>query len=126
MLFTAGCLVILLGLVHSLLGEYLIFRHLRDGGITPTKAGELLKERHVRILWASWHLVTVFGWGISAIIFGYYLSSSPKLTIPSFVIISIALSMIAGAALVLFATQGKHPAWLVLVTIAILVWLNLY
>lgn len=121
MLFAAGCLVFVLGLVHSLLGEWLIFRHLRDSGIIPTKGGALLEEKQVRILWASWHLVTAFGWGIGAILCGFYISSSAEMVVPSFVINSVALSMITGAALVLLATKGKHPAWIVLTAITALV-----
>jgi hypothetical protein len=124
MLLAAGCLVFVLGLVHSLLGERLIFRHLRDGGIIPTKGGALLEEKQVRILWASWHLVTAFGWGIGAILCGFYLSSSTDIMIPSFVINSVAWSMFAGAALVLLSTKGKHPAWVVLMAITILVLLG--
>jgi hypothetical protein len=124
MLLAAGCLVFLLGLVHSLLGERLIFRHLRDNGIIPTKGCALLEERQVRILWASWHLVTAFGWAIGAILCGFYLSSSTEVFVPSFVINAVALSMIAGAALVLFSTKGKHPAWIVLTAITALVLLG--
>ncbi len=121
MLLTAGCLVFLLGLVHSLLGECLIFRHLRDSGIIPTKGSDLLEEKQVRILWASWHLVTIFGWGIGAILCGFYSSSSTEIVVPSFVINSVAWSMITGAAIVLFTTKGKHAAWVVLTAIAVLV-----
>ena len=120
MLFTAGCLVIVLGLVHSLLGEWLIFRHLRDSGIIPTKGGALLEEKQVIILWASWHLVTVFCWGIGAILCGFYISSA-EIVVPSFVINSVALSMISGAVLVLLATKGKHPAWIVFTAITALI-----
>ena len=50
MLFAAGCLAFVLGFIHSILGEILIFKRMRDGGIIPTNGGSLLEERHVRIL----------------------------------------------------------------------------
>lgn len=121
MLLAAGCLIFVLGLVHSLLGERLIFRHLRDSGIIPTKGGDLLEEKQLRILWASWHLVTIFGWGIGAILCGFYISSTAEIVVPAYVINSVALSIITSAAIVLFATKGKHPAWVVLTVIAVLV-----
>lgn len=124
MLFAAGLLAFLLGLIHSILGEVLIFKRMRDGGIIPTNGGSLLKERHVRILWASWHLVTVFGWGIGAILCWFSISSSEKIFIPTFVANSIVMAMIAGATLVLFGTKGKHPGWVILITIAILSWVG--
>ena len=64
----AAVLAFLVGLVHSILGERLIFRRLREGRVVPTHGGTLLGEGHVRILWASWHVLTVFGWGIAAIL----------------------------------------------------------
>jgi len=109
MLFVAGLLAFLLGLIHSILGEVLIFKRMRDGGIIPTNGGSLLKESHVRILWASWHLVTVFGWAIGALLCWLSISSSEQFLIPSFVANSIVMTMFAGATLVLFGTKGKHP-----------------
>ena len=90
MLFFAGCLVFLLGLIHSVLGERLIFSRLRDGGIIPTKGGSLLKERHVRILWASWHLATIFGCGIGAILCWFSILPSGEIVIPSFLVNSVS------------------------------------
>jgi len=55
-LFVAGCLSLALGVIHSVMGEILIFRRMRQGRIIPTNGHPVLKERHVRILWASWHL----------------------------------------------------------------------
>ena len=52
----AGVLSFLIGFVHSVLGESLIFRRMRAGGFIPTIGGQLLREPQVRILWASWHV----------------------------------------------------------------------
>lgn len=49
----AAVLLILIGLVHSILGEKLIFRRMRKGGFIPTNGGPALREPHVRILWAT-------------------------------------------------------------------------
>ena len=57
----AGILAFLVAIIHSALGEHLVFRRMRNGTIIPTNGGTLLKERHVRILWASWHIVSIFG-----------------------------------------------------------------
>jgi hypothetical protein len=124
MLFTAGVLAVLLGLIHSILGEVLIFKRLREGGIIPTNGGSLLKERNVRILWASWHLVTVFGWGIGAILCWFALSASEQVVIPSFVTNAVFVTMMASSMLVLIGTKGKHPGWIILLAIAILAWVG--
>ena len=124
MLFAAGCLAFILGIIHSILGEVLIFKRMRTGGIIPTTGGSLLKERHVRILWASWHLVTVFGWAIGAILCWFSISSSAEIIMPPFLVNSIVMAMFAGSALVLFGTKGKHPGWVVLLIIGALSWIG--
>jgi hypothetical protein len=120
--FIAGCLVILLGVVHSVLGEILIFKKMRVSGLIPTNGGTILKERNVRILWASWHLVTLFGWAFAAMLFG---TSFDEISVfPAFVINTVSLFTFLGAALVLIATKGKHPGWIVLLTISVLCWFS--
>jgi len=124
MLFPAGCLAIALGIIHSILGEYLIFQRLREGGVIPTNGGTLLKPKHVRILWASWHLVTVFGWALGSILCWYSLSSSVELTNPIWLTNVITITMLAGAALVLIGTKGRHPGWIILTLISLLTWVG--
>ena len=118
-LFAAGCLSLALGLIHSVMGEILIFKRMRTGRIIPTNGHPILKERHVRILWASWHLVTIFGWGLGAILLQYSLLRSES-TNQLFIENTILVSMLSGALLVFIGTKGKHPGWVVLVAIAIL------
>jgi hypothetical protein len=66
-LLAASAVAAVVGLVHTMLGERLLFRRLRKGGVIPTFGGELLAERHARILWATWHLATLFGWSIAGV-----------------------------------------------------------
>lgn len=122
-LVAAGCLTFIVGFIHSILGEILIFRKMRQKGIIPTKGGSILKERNVRIMWASWHLVTIFGMGLGAIILRLSLPS-PLHAIELFVENTILLSMLAASLLVLVATNGKHPGWLGLLGVAILLWIK--
>jgi len=118
-LLAAGCLSLALGLIHSVMGEILIFRRMRNGHIIPTNGHPILKERHVRILWASWHLVTIFGWGLGAILLHYSLYSSEHSN-QLFIENTVLFSMLSGAFLVFFSTKGRHPGWVVLLAIAIL------
>lgn len=122
-LFWAGLVMALTALVHSVVGEFLIFRQLRSSGIVPTQGGPLLRERHVRILWASWHLVSVLGWALTAILIAVALSPGHPLPSTWLVKVAIAASL-AGSALVLFATRGRHPGWFSLLVAAILAWLG--
>lgn len=121
-LLAAGAVAILVGMIHSILGEVLIFRRMREGKLVPTNGRPILKERHVRILWASWHIVTIFGWAIAAILLELARSSS-ELELQGFVLNTVALSMLASSFLVLFATKGMHPGWFGLLAVAGLCWL---
>jgi len=122
-LFSAGCLAFLVGIVHSVLGEILIFRHMRMGTLVPTYGGEILKERRVRILWASWHLVTVFGAGLGVSLIGLSFTSSRFASL-DFIELVILFSMLVSSLIVLAATKGKHPGWVGLLGVAVLIWLG--
>lgn len=122
-MFIAGILLLIVGAIHSVMGEILIFRQMRVSGIVPTNGAPLLKERHVRILWASWHIVTVFGWALAIIILRLAFPTDDN----SFQIFAkhlIIASLLASALLVLFATEGRHPGWLGLAAAAILAWIS--
>jgi len=118
----AGILCFLLGLIHSILGEYLIFKDKRKiGNLVPSKVNTELKERHLRIIWATWHLSSFFGWCIGA--FLIKISSDQKKLDAEFIdfmINSTVLTMFASSLLVLIGTNGKHPGWIVLILIGIL------
>ena len=66
----AGVTALLTGIVHSVLGEVLIFRHVRSGGLVPAMGARPLRERNIRILWTTWHLASVFGWAFAIILIG--------------------------------------------------------
>ena len=120
--FIAGILCFVLGLAHSLLGELLIFKDKRKlGKIVPTMGGPGLRERHLRIIWATWHLATFFGWclGTLLITISFNFSQVPAGHLGTIVIV-IAGTMLAGSVLVLVGTRGKHPGWIVLLVICLL------
>lgn len=120
-LTAAAALSILTGLVHSVLGEWLIFRHLRRGSLVPQLGAPPLRARHVRILWATWHLASVFGWALAALLLG--LAASPEPPLRQLVLQSVMAANLGGALLVLVATRGRHPGWIALGAVAGLAWL---
>jgi hypothetical protein len=119
----AASLAFVVGLVHSVLGEVMIFKRLREERLEPTTGGALLRESNVRILWASWHVLTVLGWSIAAILVWL---SQPALRVAGQALIeqTIIVAMLASSALVLVATKGRHPGWAGLVGVAVLIWLG--
>lgn len=52
-LAAAGTLTFAIGLVHSLLGERLIFQRVRSAGFIPANGGTVPREPHIGILWAG-------------------------------------------------------------------------
>lgn len=119
LLMSAGFLSIVVGLVHSILGEFLIFKHLRNNSLVPNVSVAPLQERNIRILWATWHLASIFGFAMGAILIQLATTSET----PDFVIQSIAFSMCTASALVFYATKAKHPGWVGLLGVAALCWL---
>jgi hypothetical protein len=116
LLIAAGGVALIVGLLHSILGEVLIFRPLaRDAALRQASG---FRMRHINILWASWHIVTVFGWGIAALLFWlatHAIGRSEQVLASGVVMVTL---MAAGC--VLFATRGRHPGWVGLVAIALL------
>ena len=122
-LAAAAALAFIVGLVHSVLGEVMVFSRMRQGHIVPTNGGSVLQQRHVRILWASWHVLTVFGWAFAAMLFSLASQSSAGQLQVS-VLRAIAVAMLFGSMLVFFGTKARHPGWLGLLGVAVLTWLG--
>lgn len=114
----AGVLAFLIGLVHSVFGERLIFRRMRAGGFIPTNGGQVLREPHVRILWASWHVVTVLGWCVAVALLWLAQPSKAPLA-QSVVSMAIVGALLGSSLLVLVGTKGRHLGWVGLLVAAI-------
>ena len=120
MFIAAGVIALITGVVHSVLGEILIFRQLRSSGLVPTLAAPPLRERNIRIIWATWHLASVFGWAFAGILLR--LAIAP-LDSPSALIVSaVVFANLAGSLFVLIGTKGQHPGWIALLLVAVLTW----
>lgn len=120
----AAALVLVIGLVHSWLGELRIFRHLRRGGIVPTGGDPVLRAFQTRILWASWHVVTVLAWALAGLLL-WLAQPAARAASGGFAETVIAAALAASGALVLLSNRGRHPAWLALWAAAALVLMSL-
>lgn len=110
--------------MHSVLGEILIFQRMRQPRrLVPAHGCTLLDERHVRILWATWHIVTVFGWAIGAMLLRLAWPSALE-NVVDFAVNTFAFAALAASGLVLFGTLGKHPGWIGLLAMAVCTWLG--
>lgn len=118
----AGVVALITGVVHSVLGEILIFRQLRSGGLVPAMSASPLRERNIRIIWATWHLASVFGWAFSVVLLGIGLAP-PNDSLQPLVISAIIFANLGGSLLVLIGTKGRHPGWIALLLVAALAWI---
>ena len=124
--YIAGAvLMALIGVIHTVLGEVLIFQRMRVKGLVPTRGGDVLRERNVRILWATWHLATVLGFLAAVMI--VHLTRTPAASDESkLLVVSLIGAMLAGSLLVLVGTRGRHPGWAGLLVVALLVGAGAY
>lgn len=124
LLSIAAVIALATGVVHSILGEWIIFRHLRESAIVPSLPAEPLKSRNVRILWATWHLASVLGLAFAGLL--WQLARNPSATLAANSVLSItAAAFLAGALLVLVGTRARHPGWVALGAVAALSWASL-
>lgn len=122
MIGTAAVLALITGIVHSILGERLIFRHLRQASWIPSMPAPPLQGRHVRILWATWHLASVLGWALAGML--WQLARSPGDALAAGAVFAASGgAFLAGALLVLVGTRGRHPGWVALGAVGVLCWL---
>ena len=121
LLTTAAVVAIATGVVHSLLGERLIFRHLRRSSLVPSLPAPPLQARNVRILWATWHLASVFAWALAGLL--WQLAREPGAALSARLVLSAsAAAFVLGSLLVLVSTRGRHPGWVALGAVGVLSW----
>ena len=109
-LFAAAVLIILTALVHSVMGERLIFARWRRK--TPD-----IPNGYIGIIWASWHVLSVFGLMIAAVVAFYAIGLMPM---SSALLRAFATLFVVSSALIAWGTKWQHPAWAVFLILAIL------
>lgn len=83
----------------------------------------MLGRAHVRILWASWHVATVFGW-LSAATLMFLAARPVPPDVRQFLLLAIGVAMLAASLLVLWGTKGRHPGWVAMLLVATLSFLG--
>jgi hypothetical protein len=119
LLTIAALVATVTGIAHSVLGERLVFSQLRASSLVPALAAPPLHGRHVRILWATWHLASVFGWALAGLLL--QLARDPQAGVSSrAVLVAAGVAYLVGALLVLVGTRGRHPGWVALAAVGAL------
>ena len=122
-LLASAVLMVGLAVVHSVLGEIKIFRHIKDPDELPHLKGFPLIRKNdyaakltIRMVW---HLITVMALALTAILF--HLSLLPSLTGSEVCIVKIiGASMFASFIVSLIISKGSHVAWIAFLLIGTL------
>ena len=113
MLLSAGILTILIGLVHSYLGEKYILMRLFRQPLPKLFGDDTFTKQTLRFVW---HLLTVAWFGLAALMFLRHVGSPSS----SNILIVIATTFAITALTALIASRARHLSWIVFGAISIL------
>ena len=115
LLHSAAGLAILVGAVHSVLGErYILVRLFRRGDLPHLFGGDVFTRRTLRF---AWHLTSVAWWGFAALLL--LLPFAPPLTR---IADTVAVTFFVSAVVTFLGSRGRHLAWALFLAIAALSW----
>ncbi len=120
LLIISAILTLIMSIVHSALGELWILRPLQQSADLPALQGSRSATR--RTLRFTWHITSVLGIGISAILF--YFATLPELTSSETTILKIfSATYLISFAVAIVGSKGRHPSWAVFLIVGILLYL---
>jgi len=113
MLIIGTILLLIIGFIHSYLGEkYLLIRLFRRDNLPKLLGSDWFTKRVLRF---AWHLTTLAWWGFAGIL---YVLSTPSVNMQNEILIIITLVFALSGVVSLFFSRGKHLSWLVFFIIA--------
>jgi hypothetical protein len=120
LLLAAAVVLLVLGVVHSALGEALFFRHIgRVQGFPVILGTTDFPKRTLRV---TWHIPSILASALALILcrFSYLTKLGEG---EWFVIKTISVSLLLCAVVTFIGTRGKHPGWVGFLAPAVLCWL---
>jgi len=118
LLYIAALLLVLLGAVHSYLGERLILRRLFRREDLPKVLGSAAFTKQT--LRFTWHMTTVLLLGLAGVL--AVLATSPADTGVRVKMV-VAITVLVSAIVSLVGARGRHFSWGVLLLAALLIWI---
>jgi len=113
MLYIGSLLTVLIGLIHSLLGEkYILIRLFRRNDLPVLLGSDWFTKRVLRF---AWHITTIAWWGFAAIL---YVMAEPSSNIQGEVLQITGMVFLLSGLLSAGFTNGKHISWVVFGLIA--------
>ncbi len=112
--------MVVLALAHSIVGERLILIPLARVADLPPVGGSVRQTR--RTLRFAWHVTSVLGLGLAAILLRY--AQLAELDGEQILLVRIlSLTFAASFVVALVGSKARHPSWVVFLLVAILTWL---
>jgi hypothetical protein len=118
--FIAGVLALIVGILHSIIGERYFIPRLR----LHEQVLDAGTEKYVnRTLRSAWHLATIASWSSASIllVFAYRTANETILL----VVKVIALFYLVSGILSLFISHGRQPMWVIFLIMALFCWLGI-
>lgn len=113
MLLIGTFLLILIGCIHSYLGEkYVLIRLFKRDNLPKLLGSDWFTKRVLRF---AWHITTIAWWGFAAIL---YFLSTPSEDIRAEILITITIVFTISGLVSLFFSRGKHLSWVCFFAIA--------
>ncbi|MFT7560497.1 MAG: hypothetical protein ACI93R_002417 [Flavobacteriales bacterium] len=113
MLYVASILLVLIGLAHSYLGEkYILVRLFRRDNLPHLLGSDWFTKRILRF---AWHITTIAWFGFAAILVAV---ENPSLESVKIITLIVGLVFLISGLLSLIVSHGKHPSWLVFLSVA--------
>lgn len=119
LLIVGAVLAMLLGIAHSYLGErYILVRLFRRSNLPELFGSDAFTKQTLRF---AWHLTTIAWVGLASILLLIaIIDSSGQL---SAVLKAISLTFFVSSFVTLIATRGRHLAWIIFLSISLLIWM---
>jgi len=113
-LYIAAALAIIIGLLHSYLGErYILIRLFRRDNLPKLFGGTEFTTRTLRFVW---HILTLAWWGFAAILFQLASATSS----PQNIAFVVGVTFIATGLVALVISRVRHLAWIVFIIIGVI------
>jgi hypothetical protein len=113
MLIIGTILLLIIGIIHSYLGEkYILIRLFRREDLPKLLGSHWFTKRVLRF---AWHLTTLAWWGFAAIL---YVLSTPNVNVQNEILIIIAVVFALSGIVSFSFTRGKHLSWMFFFIIA--------
>ena len=120
LLIIGAILAVMIGVAHSYLGErYILVRLFRRSNLPELFGSDVFTKQTLRF---AWHLTTIAWTGFAIAILIVVVVPSPGQL--SAILKVISITFLISAVVTLVASKGRHFAWVVFLSISILVWMG--